>query len=75
MGTMPKAIPTLYECALGLESCTGPSAMRVDQLPLLHMWPLFVLAGLVGAAVLWNLHAAKAGMLFAAVYAISSLAH
>ena len=53
---MPKAIPTLYECALGLESCTGPSAMRVDQLPLLHMWPLFVLAGLVGAAVLWNLY-------------------
>ena len=48
--------PSLYECALGLKSCTGPSSMRVDQLTLLNTWPLFVLIGLVGAVVLWVLY-------------------
>ena len=53
---VPTEQPSLYECALGLKSCTGPSAMRVDQLPLLNTWPLFVLIGLVGAVVLWVLY-------------------
>ena len=53
---VPTEQPSLYECALGLKTCTGPSAMRVDQLPLLNTWPLFVLIGLVGSAVLFNLY-------------------
>ena len=56
----PPEQPSVFECVRHPSSCTGPNAIRADQLPFLHLWPLFLAAGCLVAAILWNMYAVPA---------------
>ena len=56
----PPEQPSVFECVRHPSSCTGPNAIRADQLPFLYLWPLFLAAGCLVAAILWNMYAVPA---------------